>query len=50
VPLIGIETCPGKPSLKQGPWTVIQVTVSTDHGSWTLEFISAIRLCAVVTQ
>ena len=36
-PRIGIEPCPGEPaSLKQCPWAVVQVTVSTDQGCLTL--------------
>ena len=36
-PRIGVGPCSGEPtSLKQGPWAVVQVTVSTDHGSLTL--------------
>ena len=36
-PRIGVGPCPGEPtSLKQGAWAVVQVTVSTDHGSLTL--------------
>jgi hypothetical protein len=36
-PRIGVGPCPREPtSLKQGPWAVVQVTVSTDHGSLTL--------------
>ncbi len=36
-PRIGVGPCPGEPtSLKQGPWAVVQVTVSTDHSSLNL--------------